>query len=79
MSDSLEPIFSEKRKTDTDSGVNLEKLLSKVLQYWPVFVVAILLSLAVAYVYLRYATPKYMVNAKVLIKDDRKGGGVFWW
>ena len=76
MSDSLEPIFSEKKKADTDSGINLEKLLSKVLQYWPVFVVAILLSLAVAYVYMRYATPKYMVNAKVLIKDDRKGGGM---
>lgn len=74
MQERLEPIFSDEKKQETDSSINVEKLLSKVWAYWPVFAVCILLACCIAYVYLRYVTPKYMCYAKVLIKDEEKGG-----
>lgn len=76
MQEHLEPIFSDERKQTTDGGANVEKLLSKIWAYWPVFAVSVVLMLLASYVYLRYTTPKYMVNSRVLIKDDKKGGAM---
>lgn len=75
MQDSLEPIFSEqRRKENDDNSIKVEKVLSKIVAYWPLFAVFIILAVALAYVYMRYATPKYMAYASMLIKDDAKGG-----
>lgn len=76
MQDNLEPIFIDEKKQGKDNSINIEKLLSKIVAYWPLFILFILISCALAYVYLRYTTPKYMAHAKVLVKDDKKGGGV---
>lgn len=51
----------------------LATLLDYFLQYWKLFVLSFLCSLAVAFVYLKYAHRSYMVTAKVLLKDDKKG------
>ncbi len=51
-----------------------QQLVSKYLTYWPLFVVFIILSIAAAFVYLRYATPIYEASATLIIKDDSKGG-----
>lgn len=75
MQENLEPIFTEEKRRGSDSTVNVEKLLSKLAAYWPLFVAFVLASCIVAYVYLRYATPRYMVNARVLVKDQQKGAG----
>lgn len=76
MRESLEPIFAEEKKHSTDNSANVEKLLSKIWAYWHVFVICILLCSIAAYIYLRYTTPKYMTYAKVLVKDDKKTGGI---
>lgn len=41
--------------------------------YWPLFLVLIGVFGAMAYGYLKYATPVYEVTAKILIKDEKKG------
>jgi len=74
MEDTREPIFAEEKRSGNDGGINVEKLVSKILAYWPLFLVFTLFSCITAYVYLRYATPKYMAYAKVLVKDDKGGG-----
>ncbi|MEO7046846.1 MAG: polysaccharide biosynthesis tyrosine autokinase, partial [Ferruginibacter sp.] len=57
-----------------ESDENLfQQLVSKYLPYWPVFLVAGLLGIAVAYVYIRYAVPIYEADATLIIKDERKG------
>lgn len=43
--------------------------------YWPWFVACLILCLAGAWIYLRYQTPVYDVNATVLIKQDDKTKG----
>jgi len=51
-----------------------QQLMAKYLPYWPLFVLYALLSVAAAYVYLRYATPIYEASATLIIKDERRGG-----
>ena len=73
MNDSLEPIFKEEVST-RNNGIRVEKLLSKIAAHWLLFAVSIIICCAIAFFYLRYTAPKYMAYAKVLIKDDKKGG-----
>lgn len=48
-------------------------LLRKFLPYWPVFIGLAVLSMAVGWAYLRYATPVYEIAATLIIKDEKKG------
>jgi capsular exopolysaccharide synthesis family protein len=52
----------------------IEKISSSFLPYWPMLLLLILLSLASAYIFIRYATPVYAASATIIIKDDRRGG-----
>lgn len=72
MRDSQETIFRE--SNSIGNPIRPEKVLSKILTYWPVFIVSVIVALLIAFVYTRYATPLYEVKAKMLIKDDQKGG-----
>ncbi len=42
-------------------------------RHWKWFILSVVLCMAIAWVYLRYATPEYKVSSKVLIKDEKKG------
>ncbi len=48
-------------------------LLDYFLQYWKLFVISLVCCLAIAFVYLHTANKSYRINAKVLLKDDKKG------
>lgn len=73
MRDSHHPIFKE-NSTATGQTLSPDKILAKIVVYWPVFIVAAFIALLIAFLYLRYATPLYEVNAKILIKEDNQGG-----
>jgi tyrosine-protein kinase Etk/Wzc len=51
----------------------VEQIAAKYLPYWPLLILFVLLSLSAAYAFLRYATPVYEANAKIIIKDDKRG------
>src|SRR5690606_29143200 len=55
--------------------IDLKALLFNYLRHWHWFAISIAICLFLAFLYLRYATPQYEVVSKVLIKDDKKGGG----
>jgi capsular exopolysaccharide synthesis family protein len=65
----------KKNKNITEEkDVNLARqFVTKLLPYWPLFLLAILLGTALAYVYLRFATPLYEATATLIIKDEKKG------
>ncbi|MBL7699177.1 MAG: polysaccharide biosynthesis tyrosine autokinase [Chitinophagaceae bacterium] len=54
-------------------GNIVQQLLFRYLPYWPLFVVMLVLGVATAYVYIRYAIPVYQAKASILIKDEKKG------
>lgn len=57
-----------------EEGFDIRAILSMFLFHWKWFVASVVVCLALAFVYLRYATPVYNVSAKIMIKDEKKGG-----
>ncbi|MET3112935.1 tyrosine-protein kinase Etk/Wzc [Pedobacter sp. CG_S7] len=55
-----------------DENINIGEVLNKYLYHWPVFLVCIIITLSIAFVYLRYTRPVYQINTSLLIKDDKK-------
>lgn len=51
----------------------VNQVISKYLGYWPLFLFVAICALGLAYVYLRYAVPKYEATATLIIKDEKKG------
>ena len=56
--------------------LDVKELLLKVWYYKFWFLSAILLFLAMGYMYLRYTQPSYTSKAKIFIRDNRSGGSV---
>lgn len=52
---------------------SLKDILQNYLRHWKWFLISLLASLVLGFVYIRYQTPLYEVNATILIKDDKKG------
>ncbi|MBL7699635.1 MAG: polysaccharide biosynthesis tyrosine autokinase [Chitinophagaceae bacterium] len=59
---------------DDSSGINPKEFLLKYLHYSWLFALCIILSLAVAWLYLRYTKPMYSVAATLLIRNDNERG-----
>ena len=57
---------------DKGSPSTINVLLSQYLRYWYFFMVSVILTLVIAYWYLRYTMPVYQINATLLIKDNPK-------
>jgi len=71
MQDNIEPMFADNRQTN---HINIERLLSRLVDYWPSIAISVIIALAFAFGYLRYATPQYLIKAKVLVKSEQNQG-----
>ncbi|MCG2459681.1 AAA family ATPase [Flavobacteriaceae bacterium F89] len=61
-------------KKGLDREENLANTLFKLyFPYWPIFVVVLIVSLAIAWGYMQYKTPIYEITATMMIKDENKG------
>lgn len=72
MSGQLHTMFKNDPLREGSDKIQLERLIAKAAKYWPSFAICVLISLLLAYIYLKYTTPFYHVHAKVLIKEDKK-------
>ena len=52
---------------------NLKEELENYLIYWRWFVLSLVVCVAIAFLYLRYAIPNYKAVATILVQDERKG------
>lgn len=55
-----------------DGPINIRGTLIKYLNYWPLFVLTLIVALAAAFAYAKYATPSYDVMATLMIKDNNE-------
>lgn len=53
-----------------DKNINLKKILGTYLKQWSWFVLSILIFASLAFFYLRYATPEYSAQGKIMIVDS---------
>ncbi len=56
-----------------DDNANLKQEFNRYLRYWPWFILALVVALAGAYVYVRYAPRIYETSAKIKILDESEG------
>jgi len=60
----------------SDSQTEDDNIISYIMQtyvpFWPWFVISLAITMSVAVVYLKYTNPTYQVNAKLLVKDEKK-------
>jgi tyrosine-protein kinase Etk/Wzc len=62
-------------KTD-ESKVDLRKLLARYLALWPWLLFSIAIFIGLAFLYTTYAKPMYHISSRVLVNDEKKGGGL---
>ena len=53
------------------------ELLKPYIKSWKWFVVSGLIALLIGFMYIRYAVPKYAVQAKIQILEEAKGSSQF--
>lgn len=61
---------------EEEDSINLKEILDKLLDKWPWFILSLLICLIISFLYIRYTPPSYQINAKILVNDDEKGGGL---
>ncbi|OWK71603.1 capsular biosynthesis protein [Pedobacter sp. AJM] len=66
----------ENNHTEEEETIDLKKILNQFLVKWHWFVISASVCLLVAFLYLKYTAPTYQINARVLVNDDQKGGGI---
>ncbi len=66
------PGLLEENKEET---ISIMEIVMRYARYWKWFLFGILIALAVAFVYLRYTTPIYEVNASIILKDSKSTPG----
>lgn len=54
--------------------INMRKEINRYLRNWPWFLLSLIFCLALAFLYLRYATPLYKAKTTVIIKDESSKG-----
>lgn len=59
--------------TGNKEGSLLSSLLFRYIPYWPLFLSLLFVSVASAWIYLRFVTPMYAAAATILIKDEKRG------
>lgn len=73
MNDAIQPSTTP---APQEEGINLTELFFKYMRHWKWFLLSVAFCLSVAAVYLRYSTRIYSVTASILLKDDKRGGGM---
>lgn len=77
LTSSNQPMFHNNNGKDgNDSEFNTKSFLIEGLRYWWLYIALIGISIAAAYVYLRYSTPIFKIEATILVKDLKQGNGL---
>ena len=64
----------ENQFQDENDTINIRTEIEKYVMHWKWFVLGGIISLGLAFLYLRYSTPEYNATASILIKDNQKSG-----
>lgn len=60
-------------KTIQKEENQMSQMMAGYISYWPLFLICLGLAIGGAYLYIRYAIPKYEAAASILIKDEKRG------
>ena len=61
------------KNIDAES-INIREEVGKYLRYWKWFVLAVLITVSLAFIKLRYSTALFTASSSIMIKDNQKSG-----
>ena len=61
-----------KKKSESED-FDLVVFILRYLTYWPLFLLLIIISLSISFLYIRYKNPVFLIKSNILIKDEKKG------
>jgi len=53
--------------------LDIKKIISRLINNWPLFTVSIILCLAIAFLYGKYSPPDWHISSKILVEDQKNG------
>lgn len=63
--------MKENTQHTQQEGINIKEQIQQYLQYWPWFILSLIVCLSFAYLKIRYSTYSFVTEATILIKDDK--------
>ena len=72
----MNPYYEAEEEEEKEQPIDFLGLFFKYLSYWKLFLISLVICVALGILYLKTTTPVYEVNSTVLLKDDKKGGGM---
>lgn len=70
----MNPVENNSSTEEINSLINYERIWYRVLRYWYFLVVTMLITIAIAFMYNRYATKIYPMAASIIIKESEEAG-----
>jgi capsular exopolysaccharide synthesis family protein len=61
-------------KSKSSEEFDIKKITAKILYHWKLYLLSIIAFLALAFIFLKLATPRYTAHAKLLVKDNGNKG-----
>lgn len=58
---------------DDQSGDDIKKTIFQYLRYWPWFVLSVIITLSIAFIYVRYSPMIYKTNSKIKVLKEQEG------
>ncbi len=71
MKDLNNPSTATYHENEHEEKINLKEIIEKYLRHWKWFIVSVVVSLTLAFIFLQYATATYQSKALILIKEDK--------
>ena len=65
--------FQNAPQYQEEETLDLKVLVIKILSYWYLFVIGVIVALALGYLYNRYTPSVYQASASVFVKEDKMG------
>jgi uncharacterized protein involved in exopolysaccharide biosynthesis len=59
-----------------NSNINIREEIEKYLIHWRWFIISVIITLGIAFIYLRYSEKIYKINTTIIVKDEKRGGGI---
>lgn len=56
---------------DDENEISIMEILFRYLKYWKWFVLSILFSMVIAFIYFRYTVPVYNVTSTIILKHEK--------
>ncbi|MHC5353606.1 GumC family protein [Myroides sp. LJL115] len=68
--------MENKFDNNDDTNINIREEIEKYIIHWRWFILSIFVALALAFVYLRFTQKTYKINTTIIVKDEKRGGGI---